>query len=65
MKSLTKKQEKAIDTCYKLAAKLHNAFDRETLDRLYCIAYDNGINVYSDYETYVMVEDEMFEVLMF
>ena len=55
----------ALSECYKLAEKLHNAFNRDDLDRLFCVAYDNGINVYTDYETYVYVEDERFEVIMF
>ena len=57
--------EKALKECYELAGKLHKKYDRETFERLFCKAYDNGINVYTDYETYVLVEDEYYEVIMF
>ena len=54
--------KRAFETCEKLAKKLAESetFYAETYDKLCDIAYKNNICVTTDFEAYVMVEDEVF-----
>lgn len=57
-----KASEKDFTKCHEMAKKLAegDGFNRELFDELVDYAYKTGIDVSTDYETYVAVEDEVF-----
>lgn len=57
-----KASEKDFTKCHEMAKKLAegDGFNRELFDELADYAYKTGIDVSTDYETYVAVEDEVF-----
>lgn len=53
---------KAFTKCYKMARKLAEgeSFNRKACDELFDFAYKTGIDVSTDYQSYVSVEDEVY-----